>query len=654
MDIIRNKKSGYYYIYLEKPQNNYNRLYDADPIYIELPENNNDIELRIKEEYNKNIIKIGNNGTLYFITDFDDYSSNIFNHADIEEKTRFNTTIVDEERNIYDVICRLWKPIDENLVIICNLNSNLKKENQNIALSNITINYNDNNIIILSEIFLKVKQLNYNIPFIYSDYNIIRSESYSDILETYELRFKYESYYNELLFIYSTKFGYTTLNYCKTKKKEIICQITNKQINEVIAYQEDKFRLGAMNYNVGIIDFDLVYIIIEDNYLYRDKFFYVTVKQLLNNISESDSIIAYNLDYIEEFASYHDKNSKFTTDLFYMPFNNGYQSCYFKKKNVTNILLLCLLSGTEEIHMKSIKNYYSIEGIYHHYDFKIDSNIYEETITIDQFGSYIYCIYPEILDFSLEDNLTIKYIMSSPSNLKELKLNPNSSSYLECEDFPGIKKCIVPLSHFTNKTNGDYYSYFKNHLSGYSIHYDANPFKVIFPSWKKEIEIVIENSDNLNEIIVGENGFIVFDIKYINSENEINFSELVNEAIKGSLFDNEEKLEYKLSCKLWILLDNNKRLKCQLEDYLLKYEQNIDLNDIKFIHKDDYKVVIKFINKKIKIIQLDYMISYLSSDKIEINLNENNNIYYLSFKKEYYDGKQLYLYKNNLMFINFD
>ena len=193
---FRNKKSGDYYIYLEEPQNNYNRLYDIDPIYIKLPENNNDIELRIKEEYNKNIIKIENNGTLYFIIDFNDNGTNIFNQTDIEEKTKFNTTIIDDKQNIYEVICRLWKPIKENLVIICNLNDNLKNENQNITLSNTTINYNDNNIIILSEISLKVKQLSYKIPFIYSDHNYIHCSIYGSNIEIFELKFKYD--FNEI------------------------------------------------------------------------------------------------------------------------------------------------------------------------------------------------------------------------------------------------------------------------------------------------------------------------------------------------------------------------------------------------------------------------------------------------------------------------
>ena len=65
--------------------------------------------MNINEEKNKNTRLLGVNGTLYFITDYND-TENIFSSPDIEENSKFNSTIIDNEKNQYDVNCRLFNP----------------------------------------------------------------------------------------------------------------------------------------------------------------------------------------------------------------------------------------------------------------------------------------------------------------------------------------------------------------------------------------------------------------------------------------------------------------------------------------------------------------------------------------------------------------
>ena len=168
-----------------------------------------------------------------------------------------------------------------------------------------------------------------------------------------------------------------------------------------------------------------------------------------------------------------------------------------------------MVSESGEIHLKQIKNEKYLDNIHYKYNFRIQPFENNEIIHIDQLGSSINCVYPEYLDFSLEDSLTIRYLTKSPLNLKNLKINPDTDSYIECEDLTGMKKCIVSKSHFENKEIGYYYTHFINHLSYYSIHYDANPFYFKLPVWEKEIEIGIEELDNINKIIIGKNQIFV-------------------------------------------------------------------------------------------------------------------------------------------------
>ena len=79
-----------------------------------------------------------------------------------------------------------------------------------------------------------------------------------------------------------------------------------------------------------------------------------------------------------------------------------------------------------------------------------------EVIKIQGLGSWIQLVYPEKMDLTSQETITIRYLMATPSNSKKIRLNPDSNSDLECEDLSGFKKCIVPLSHFEDKETGYY------------------------------------------------------------------------------------------------------------------------------------------------------------------------------------------------------
>ena len=158
----------------------------------------NNITIRIKKEDNNNKIQIGQKGVLFLLTDFDT-KYNIFNDTYIP----FNSEIKDETNNKeYNVNCDLWIPKNENIKIICKLNDNLLNSHQNISLDKIEFTYNNINIEIIQEEPLEVEQLNYKIPFLYSDKQIIDiKEETNEDKQYYDFKFKFQEYNNEVLFL---------------------------------------------------------------------------------------------------------------------------------------------------------------------------------------------------------------------------------------------------------------------------------------------------------------------------------------------------------------------------------------------------------------------------------------------------------------------
>ena len=136
MEHFSGKKDGYYFT-------NYDDkfiFYESSPFNVILPPDDL-IVLRIKQSLNSEGILIGNNGTIYFNTDYDDSIKNIFDNFEIEDKTWFNSTLIDKELNEYNVECHLWKKDDNKISIFCDLNERLKYEKQDIILNTIYFDY---------------------------------------------------------------------------------------------------------------------------------------------------------------------------------------------------------------------------------------------------------------------------------------------------------------------------------------------------------------------------------------------------------------------------------------------------------------------------------------------------------------------------------
>ena len=82
------------------------------------------------------------------------------------------------------------------------------------------------------------------------------------------------------------------------------------------------------------------------------------------------------------------------------------------------------------------------------YNFDIVNSQNEEEYAIfNNEGSLISLVFPEELDFTLQDSYIIRYITEHPEKLQGIKLNLESSKILNCENKKGFKQCIVPKDH---------------------------------------------------------------------------------------------------------------------------------------------------------------------------------------------------------------
>ena len=603
-------------------------------------EEQNEINLIIKEKNNNNTINIGANPILYFITDYNDNEANIFNISDIKEKTIFNTTIMDNNKINYDANCRLWKPINENIIIICYLNDTFKIGEQKITFNKAQFLYSNTNIIIYSETSIKINQYQYDIPFIYSDKQIINIQENK---ESYELKFNYENYNNDILFVKGKEENYITLDNCRTNNEQIICTISKKKIEEKLIFRDEIFILGTMNDDIGLLFFNLcnnTYI----NHQITDKEnidINITSLKLIEENTDLGGLIAYEtvIDY----------TSNVLTNKFNLKFGEyREESCFFKKsKYDKHLLLICSISNIGTSTMYIIKKEIFLENIHYKYNFRILPGQNNKGIFAIKKGTSIKLIYPEELNLTSDDTFIVRYIMNDPSNSDEVKLNLYSNNDLYCENLIKMKKCFVNRTHFSYQETGLYYAHraiayiLKDNTPIMAKYSESDPIYIILPPVNK-IEINIEECFNNQTIKVGANGTLYFFTSYNDSENIFDIEDILDKTNFNNTIKDESDNEYNVACKLWKILNSNLILLCDLNT-ILKFEiQKITFNPTYFIY-NDIKIVINSLTL-FTVEQLKIKIPFLYSDKQIINLEEEVSSYSLLFHIGKYSNEFLFLY----------
>ena len=142
-----------------------------------------------------------------------------------------------------------------------------------------------------------------------------------------------------------------------------------------------------------------------------------------------------------------------------------------------NLLLLCNAVNEGEDSLGELTKY-SLEKANILYKFEIE----EETTSMDIFnisgdGTKISSVYPLVLNFNEKDSYKIIYETLYPDNFKNIRLNKNSTSDLQCTNKIGYIECNVDKDHFSQKD--DYYHTYHKHNEEMIIAYEVPLIHVI-------------------------------------------------------------------------------------------------------------------------------------------------------------------------------
>ena len=634
------KESGYYNISHKNHAGDSNIYYALPLIHITLPEESI-TELHIEFEDNKRDKYIGYEGILNFVLDYNDSETNIFNPSDIEERTIFKTTIVVDEENTTNVICKLWKPINEKLNMFCKLSNNLAYGRYSFNLSSSSFYYNSKKYVIIQKQSLYLFQMNEKIPFLYSSKQVLNID---DNIETYNLTFKIGEYDHEILMIPCEGIGaIIILDECFVEGKELKCKIKKDTIEE---YTSHNGQILSIYYNFlhsegEVLDKDNnirsiygVYI----NYPLSKKDISVEIVKLLENNINGNSFIAYETN-VKNINNVHSK-------MFPLTLSNGNQTeCAMKKTIGISLTMICFIEKEGEFSLGQIEKQPALNDINIKYNFIIQPINNNEKCIISGYGGIMMFAIPKLLDFNLYDKITIDFGFMTSEDLRGIRLNPEAND-LECLNINDIyKRCIVPKSHFTNKDNGYYYTHHANHNNKSIMFYESSPFKVNL----SEIYISIKKENNQEKIFLAHrDGVFALVTDYNNKEKKI-FNRDDDITFIGYFVSKEKHDLYRFNCSLWVPNDDNVRIICKHyvddEDFVDPIERSDLYLQKAEVHYRNYTIVFDQ-NDVIEFELSDKNISFLYSEKQTININDEAS-YELKFKKEAYNKDPLYIYGSN-------
>lgn len=270
------------------------------------------------------------------------------------------------------------------------------------------------------------------------------------------------------------------------------------------------------------------------------------------------------------------------------------------------------------------------------YNFYIQPIKNNDKITIDGDGSLQKYLMNKTLDFYTNNQISFDILMENPNSTNYIRLNPNASDDLTCEDIgKSVKRCLLPRNHLDNKS-GYHCIYHLNHKNKYIKFYEHSPIQVIIP-----IIITIKDIGEKIPINIGQKGIISLITEFVDYENIFNILDIESSTLIKMPFYGKNKT-YIADCHLWKPIGDDLRLICKFNDNI--EDQRLELNDTITFNYKEYIIKI-FANYDFLINQLNTSISFLYSDKQEINISDTTNEYNLVFKKEVYYKENLILYK---------
>ena len=140
---------------------------------------------------------IGPNGTFGLVTNMESLYF-IFNHSEIEDLSIFEGTFTDKVKSYtYNWVCRLWDPQNMNVVVLCTVDNTIFESSSNdfiLDYGSIEVGEYYIEVYCDEEYYFEIELKPFNIPFIYSEPQIINLDSDKD---SFQLKFKIDSFQGE-------------------------------------------------------------------------------------------------------------------------------------------------------------------------------------------------------------------------------------------------------------------------------------------------------------------------------------------------------------------------------------------------------------------------------------------------------------------------
>ena len=341
-------------------------------------------------------------------------------------------------------------------------------------------------------------------------------------------------------------------------------------------------------------------------------------------------------------------------------------SCYFKKTKLYPLFIFCSFSPSSISYNYSLVNEKILDNIHFKYNFRIQPYDLNSTISIFGFGTDLFLVFPEELNFESQNSATILFFTGDYINNYNISIiYPDTDTYsniiyLKCDNLRQIKQCQVPISHFIRqnyKKNEYGYIFYIDNNNIKRIDYGLPPIKVILP--KKIVHINVDNDENSKTQLICQNGIFYIITNYNDAKSNIfDASNIEEKTLFKTKIANKLNtfITYDINCRLWKSKNCNLIIICRVaQDFNITEELSLTVyfNETAFNY-NGYRVVITSNSLLLYFKILNTYCPFIYADEQIINIKEENENYELHLLIEQYNNEPLLISSSDSNYINID
>ena len=277
---LRSGSNGYFYTYHTNHDGKSIIFYELSPFKVIFPEKT--IYISINQKNNIDKIKLKPKDTAFvLVTDYIDKDKKFNSNDNINFIGTFknNGTGLDLKAN-----CRLLIPENDNLRLICKGNGLLFFYNSYFYLKYIKFTHNKYTIMIEQDNPILFEVYDNYYPLLYSDRQTI---NINDNQTSYELKFKKESYRNEVLYIYGSNNNYAIFDNCQDNTTDITCKISKEKLEAILVKNNDRFKIAGMSDTLGVISYDNILDITINYENVQKQDIYLAINKVIGGVTET-------------------------------------------------------------------------------------------------------------------------------------------------------------------------------------------------------------------------------------------------------------------------------------------------------------------------------------------------------------------------------